>query len=171
MRSSLIEASRIVGNEIEGGLITGAFIRTSASGQRVEMDVNSFRSVDASGKIRVSISQNGKYGVAGTEYFDDHGIFKGGVYGIDDGMYIEAPNYMNFFSPIIAFNGEIRFGNASVKGIQIGSIEGLQAEINALWSALSGKSNLGHSHSVTLPNHNHGSTTLTPSGGGTYTVS
>ncbi|MDH6373518.1 hypothetical protein M2444_005350 [Paenibacillus sp. PastF-3] len=172
MISSLVQASRFVGNEIEGGVITGSFIRTAASGQRVEMDVNSFRSVDASGKIRVSISQNGKYGVAGTEYFDDHEIFKGGVYGIDDGLYIEAPSYMNLYSPIIAFNGEIRFGNASVKGIQIGSIEGLQAEINALWSALSGKSNLGHSHSysVSIPNHNHGNPANVNSGGGTFPV-
>lgn len=47
----------------------------------------------------------------------------------------------------------------------------LQDELDMIWAALAGKSDASHSHSVTLPNHNHGSTTLTPSGGGTFSVS
>ncbi|MFD2413562.1 hypothetical protein, partial [Paenibacillus rhizoplanae] len=45
------------------------------------------------------------------------------------------------------------------------------AELDAIWAALAGKANVSHSHTLTLANHNHGSTTLVPSGGGTFTVS
>lgn len=47
----------------------------------------------------------------------------------------------------------------------------LADELAAIWSELNRKSNIGHTHTVTLQNHNHGSTTLTPSGGGTFPVS
>ncbi|MFF2015012.1 phage tail protein [Paenibacillus sp. NPDC058177] len=142
--SSLIRASRVVGNEIEGGTITGALIRTAPDGQRVELDINSFRSVDSGGKTRVSISQSGKYGVAGTEYFDGAGIYKGGVYGIDDGFYIDAPSYMNLYAPVVAFNGNVRFDNAiSVSGIRIESITGLQSALNGLGEGLTGKASKG----------------------------
>lgn len=141
--SSIMRASRIIGNEIEGGTITGALIRTAASGQRIEMDANSFRSVDNNGRIRVSISQSGKYGVAGTEYFDGAGTYKGGIYGIDDGFYLDAPNYMNLYAPVIAFNGNVRFGNASVEGISMNAITGLQSAINDLGEGLAGKAAKG----------------------------
>lgn len=47
----------------------------------------------------------------------------------------------------------------------------LQDELDAIWAALAGKSDVGHTHSVTIPNHNHGNTANTTSGGGTFTVS
>ncbi|ASA20954.1 phage tail protein [Paenibacillus donghaensis] len=161
----------ISASSFDGGTITGAFIRTAASGQRVEMDYTSFRSVDANNRVRVSISPSGKYGVAGTEYFDGTGLYKGGLYGIDDGLYLDANSFMNLFAPVIAFNGEVRFSGATVTGMSISSVSGLESELDAIWSALSGKSNIGHGHSVTLPNHNHGNPDNLNSGGGTYSVS
>ncbi|MFC6652077.1 hypothetical protein [Paenibacillus rhizoplanae] len=45
------------------------------------------------------------------------------------------------------------------------------AELDAIWSALAGKADASHSHSVTIPNHNHGNPANVNSGGGTFTVS
>lgn len=130
--------------EITGGTITGALLRTARTGQRIEMDANSFRSVDSNNRIRVSISQNGKYGVAGTEYFDGAGTYKGGIYGIDDGFYVDAPNYMNLYAPVIAFNGNVRFDNAtSVSGIRISSVDGLQSVLTNLRSDVDTKATSG----------------------------
>ncbi|MEK3699365.1 phage tail protein [Paenibacillus sp. FSL R10-2199] len=131
------------GGIFSGGTITGALIRTAASGQRVEMDYSSFRSVDGNGRIRVSISPSGKYGVAGTEYFDESGSYKGGVYGIGDGFYIDVPSYMNLYAPIIAMNGNVRFYNASVEGIAMSGIVGLSDQISNLQFNINSKVPIG----------------------------
>lgn len=47
----------------------------------------------------------------------------------------------------------------------------LQSELDALWAALAGKADISHSHSVTIPNHNHGNPDNLNSGGGTFIVS
>ncbi|WP_405113609.1 hypothetical protein MHH28_07645 [Paenibacillus sp. FSL K6-1217] len=47
----------------------------------------------------------------------------------------------------------------------------LQDELDAIWAAIAGKANISHSHSVTIPNHNHGNPDNLNSGGGTFTVS
>lgn len=57
------------------------------------------------------------------------------------------------------------------KVINVETGASLQSEFDALWAAMDTKADVSHTHSVTLPNHNHGSTTLTPSGGGTFSVS
>ncbi|OZQ66553.1 hypothetical protein [Paenibacillus odorifer] len=141
--STVIRASKIIGNEIEGGMITGALIRTSTGGQRVEMDTTGLRAVDAAGKIRVSIAHSGKYGVAGTEYSDGAGVFRGGVYGIDDGLYIESPSYMNLYAPIMAMNGTVRFQNATVEGIKMGAIDGLSSTLSSIRSDVNSKATAG----------------------------
>lgn len=46
----------------------------------------------------------------------------------------------------------------------------LQDELSAIWSALAGKANASHSHTVTLPSHNHGIAGVV-NWGGTFTVS
>lgn len=47
----------------------------------------------------------------------------------------------------------------------------LQSELDAIWAALAGKADISHSHSVTIPNHNHGNPDNLNSGGGTFSVS
>ncbi|KGE20061.1 hypothetical protein [Paenibacillus wynnii] len=47
----------------------------------------------------------------------------------------------------------------------------LQSELDAIWAALAGKASISHSHSVTIPNHNHGNPDNLNSGGGTFIVS
>jgi hypothetical protein len=45
------------------------------------------------------------------------------------------------------------------------------SELDAIWAAIAGKADISHSHSVTIPNHNHGNPDNLNSGGGTYGVS
>ena len=47
----------------------------------------------------------------------------------------------------------------------------LQQELDDLQTQLNNKSNVGHTHSFTLSNHNHGNPDNAPSGGGTFTTS
>lgn len=47
----------------------------------------------------------------------------------------------------------------------------IQSELNALWAAIAGKADISHSHSVSIPNHNHGNPDNATSGGGTFSVS
>lgn len=159
------------GGIFSGGTITGALIRTAASGQRVEMDYSSFRSVDGNNKVRVSISPSGKYGVAGTEYFDGAGIYKGGVYGIEEGLYLDVPNYMNLYAPIIAMNGNVRFYNATVEGISMSGIVGLATQLSTLQSNIDYKVSIGASTASAGP-YNCGipiGTQLAIAGGGYVT--
>ncbi|SLK21734.1 hypothetical protein SAMN06272722_11972, partial [Paenibacillus sp. RU5A] len=64
-------------------------------------------------------------------------------------------------APIVAGPAEFRSTvafNSTVTGLNlsIGNISGLRAELDSIWNSLSGKSPIGHTHSVTLPTHNHG---------------
>jgi hypothetical protein len=47
----------------------------------------------------------------------------------------------------------------------------LQQEFDALWTALNGKADRGHTHTVSVPNHNHGNPANATSGGGAFTTS
>lgn len=47
----------------------------------------------------------------------------------------------------------------------------LQSEFDAIWAAIADKANIVHSHSVTIPDHNHGNPDNLNSGGGTFTTS
>ncbi|WP_018755211.1 phage tail spike protein [Paenibacillus terrigena] len=129
--------------EITGGTITGALIRTAASGQRIELDASGLYAKDSSNRIRVSIAQSGKYGVAGVELSDESGSFRGGVYGVYEGLYLEAPKMMNLYSPRIAMNGFVDFGNASVSGISKSSITGLDTELTSIRLQIDGKASKG----------------------------
>lgn len=52
-----------------------------------------------------------------------------------------------------------------------GTGDTLQSEFNAIWAAIADKADISHSHSVTIPNHNHGNPDNVTSGGGTFSVS
>ncbi|MEK4349671.1 phage tail protein [Paenibacillus sp. FSL R5-0475] len=65
-------------------------------------------------------------------------------------------------------SGSVRLSSWSKLRIDNGTT--LQGEIDALWNAIATKASLSHSHSVTLPSHNHGNPANANSGGGTYSV-
>ncbi len=64
-------------------------------------------------------------------------------------------------------NGKAYVGAIGVPGNRIVTA----SELDAIWMALTGKANTSHSHTVTLPNHNHGNPDNQNSGGGTFGVS
>lgn len=150
--------------EITGGTLTGALIRTAASGQRIEVSSPGLRAVDNVGRTRISISQSGRYGVAGTEYFDDSGVFQGIIAGLDDGFYIEAGQRINLYASVIDFNGgttdfmtNVDF-SSNVDFTFADSVTGLtMSSISGLLSALAGKVPYGTpTTSVSGGAHNHG---------------
>lgn len=186
MFSSVIKASKIIGNEIEGGTITGALIRTAASGRRVELDVQGFRSFDSSGVNRIRINTGSDNGVAAISFFGSGGASageintyqnSGGLSIISNDLIIGSNNTGNPIrlqgAPIIAGPAEFRSSvifNGSITGLKMTDITGLQAELSSIWAALNSKASSSHTHSVTLPTHNHGIAGAS-NWGGTFTTS
>ncbi len=164
---------------IDGGTITGALIRTAASGRRIEQDVAGFRSYDASNRIRIQIATSDDAAAAAIIWRDTNGTSVGEINSYQssgqftiagDNIFIGSNNTNN---PIrlqgaTTFEGRATF-NYGVSGLKldIGDINGLRSEITQLWYVLN-----NHSHKVTTANHNHGNTANQPNtGGGTYTTS
>ncbi|CAM3235008.1 hypothetical protein HP548_01170 [Paenibacillus taichungensis] len=186
MLSSLIQASRIVGNEIEGGTITGALIRTATGGRRVELDVQGFRSYDASGRTRIQIATTEDATAAAIIWRDTNGSSVGEINSyqssgqfsiVGSNMFIGSNSSGNPIrlqgAPIIAGPAEFRSSvlfNGSITGLKITDITGLQAELSSIWAALNSKASSSHTHSVTLPTHNHGIAGAS-NWGGTFTTS
>nr|WP_256989823.1 phage tail protein [Paenibacillus sp. VTT E-133280] len=167
-----IDNSKMYSSEIEGGVITGALIRTANTGARVEMDSRGWRTYDLSNIQRIGIISNSAYGMSAIEFNNSLGNSVATINGGDTvfSIYSKTDMIISAVNRRLSLQGYVDFSSADVEGLGISSITGLQAEIASLWNALNGKASLYHSHSVTLPNHNHGSATLTPSGGGTYSV-
>lgn len=167
--------------EIVGGIITGALIRTAVSGQRIEIQYTGLQAIDSAGRKRISISQSGTYGVAGIEFNDQNGAFRGILAGLDDGFYVQSPNRVNIASNIVHINGvmtdffnSVDFSSASVIGLKISSVDGLLLRLSELQSQIASlRSEFNnHRHSVTTAHHNHGNPDNAPNtGGGTYTTS
>ncbi|WP_449601058.1 phage tail protein [Paenibacillus sp. Marseille-Q9583] len=173
--SSLIRASRIIGNEIEGGIITGAKI--------IGGSITSDTDINVTRDARVG--NNLFLGLAGATNdrrieFVDPSIYEAYIsfaaqprelriraandIRIDSGLDLHLKGMYVLLEP--TFAGAAYVGSASEANRVVTA-----SELDALWSALNGKANFNHSHTLTLQNHNHGSATLVPSGGGTFTVS
>ncbi|MEK4117704.1 phage tail protein [Paenibacillus sp. FSL W8-0919] len=178
---------RITASTFEGGTITGALIRTAAYGRRLEQDANGLRTYDSSGRNRIRINTDSDSGVAAIVFNGTGGGYAGEINAYqNNGLTIYSENLIigsnNTGNPISfqgapTFAGPARFNssvsfNGMVSGIQlsISDIAGLQNTINSLWLAINGKSDKGHTHSVTLPTHNHGNRD-NQNWGGTFTTS
>lgn len=170
--SGFISASSITGTDITGGTITGARIQTSASVYpRVVIDPSAVAFgvyADANSGIQIP-------------------AFDGGVSKI---IFNAGGNQSVLFnSPTSGFIMQ-GYGNATISGsnvhlnpssgyVRIGSwgtlMDGsgttLQDVINSLYQAINAKADRGHTHTVNVPNHNHGNPANATSGGGTFTTS
>ncbi|WP_153979247.1 phage tail protein [Paenibacillus xylanilyticus] len=163
--------------EITGGTLTGALIRTAASGRRVELSASGFRSYDANGTTRVQILTSDNSSAAAIVLRDASGTSVGELNSYaNNGTLTMYGNSIvigsnNTANPI-RLQGAVTFGG-SVSGLnlQIANVSGLQSELQALWIAVNGKAPSGHTHTVSVPNHNHGNPDNATSGGGTFTTS
>ncbi|MEK4061680.1 MULTISPECIES: hypothetical protein [unclassified Paenibacillus] len=170
--STVIRASRIIGNEIEGGTITGTKIQTSDSVYpRVVIDPAS---------VAFGVYSSPNDGILIPAYED----------GVSKIRFLANGNESTIYNSPGVGLAISAFGNATITGSNIdlqptsgrvrlsswdkiadASGTTLQSELNALWSAIAGKASASHSHTVTIPSHNHGNPANANSGGGTFTAS
>ncbi|MEI2280683.1 phage tail protein [Paenibacillus polysaccharolyticus] len=164
--------------EITGGTLTGALIRTARSGRRVELDAQGLRSYDTAGTNRIRINTGSDNGIAAISFYGSGGAVAGEINAYQNSgqltifsndVWIGSNNTANpiRLQGVVTFGGAVNFPN----GIEIGQVNGLQSQINALWNAVNAKSPSGHTHTVSVPNHNHGNPDNQTSGGGTFTTS
>nr|WP_154957423.1 phage tail spike protein [Paenibacillus xylanexedens] len=182
--SGSITASTVTGTNINGGTITGALIRTAASGRRIEQDSVGFRSYDAGNRVRIQIATTDDAAAAAIIWRDADGTSVGeinsysnsGVLTMYGNSIIIGSN--NTGNPIrlqgaTTFGGAVIFSNSNILGLNISNISGLQAQLTSLQSQISSLSSIFnfHTHNVTTSNHNHGNSANLPgTGGGTFTT-
>ncbi|MDT3426059.1 phage minor structural protein [Paenibacillus forsythiae] len=157
-----IEVSEVFDSDFHAGTITGSWIRTSDPGIFPYAEM---KSEDDTFSVWASLGRGIQIGAfrSGGSYMD-----------FVDGERIATVNFdyaagLTISSPTdIELRGDVylpwwRFYNISTG-------QTLQDAIDALWTALAGKANASHSHSVTISDHNHGNLANSTSGGGTFTV-
>jgi hypothetical protein len=172
----------------DGGIITGALIRTAASGRRIEQDYSGLRTYDSSGRNRIRINTDSDSGVAAIVFNGTGGGYAGeinayqnnGLTLYSDNLIIGSNNTGNPISfqgaPTFAgparFNSSVSF-NGSVSGLQvsIANVIGLQSTLDSLWAAVNSKASASHTHTVYLPSHNHGNAANQNWGDRTFTTS
>lgn len=177
--------------EITGGTVTGALIRTAASGRRMEMDANGMRTYDGGGRNRILINTGSDSGVSAISFYGSGGGYVGEInsYSSSGTLTINGSDIMigsNDTSSPIRMNGSARFsgpttfnssvqfnGDVSGLSLEIKNIRGLGAQLSSLQSQIDSlrSAHNNHRHSVSVPNHNHGNPQNANSGGGTFTSS
>lgn len=165
-------SGRISASTITGGTITGAKIQTSDSVYpRVVIDPTSVAFgvyADPNNGIQIPAYDNGVSKIIFNANGNQSVIFNSPTSGFIMQGYgnatISGSNvYLNPSS------GYVRIGSWGT--LMNGSGTTLQDVINALYQAIDAKADRGHTHTVSVPNHNHGNPANATSGGGTFTTS
>lgn len=165
-------SGRISASTITGGTITGAKIQTSDSVYpRVVIDPTSVAFgvyADPNNGIQIPAFDGGISKIIFNANGNQSVLFNSPTSGFIMQGYgnatISGSNvYLNPSS------GYVRIGSWGT--LMNGSGTTLQDVINALYQAIDAKADRGHTHSVTVPNHNHGNPANATSGGGTFTTS
>jgi phage minor structural protein len=172
-RGGTFEGSIYASGEIIGGIITGAKIRTSTSGKypRVEIDPST---------IAFGIYSDENSGIFIPAY--DGGVSKiifNASVGVQSTIYNSPSSGLIIGgSPNVTLAGtNINLAPSSNGHVTIAGwgrlyngATTLADELAAIWTALAGKSNANHSHTVNLGTHNHGIAGAV-NWGGTFSVS
>lgn len=122
--------------EITGGTITGALIRTSLSGARVEVDRQGWRTYDSSGRQRISISANDSFGMNAILFNGTSG--GGGYVNGGDSLFTVQANGNMFLAALgtIYTQGNLDFTSSNVSGIRINSVTDLSSKLSSLDSSI-----------------------------------
>lgn len=167
--ASVITGGQINGTNITGADILGSKIRTAVSGDRIELDRDGFVFYDSGNARRVTLGTNQVAGISGHTYYNSSGQSQGLVYANPNEMHVMGTSNLRLgaLSGTVTLQGPVQF-TSSVMGLNlsISQISGLQSELNYLRNRLD-----NHTHTVSVPNHNHGNTANQTSGGGTFTTS
>lgn len=150
--ASIINGGQINGTSITGADILGSKIRTAAYGDRIELDPNGFVFYDSGNSRRVTLGTNQVAGISGHTYYNSSGQSQGLIYAASNELHVIGNQSLLLAANggSITLQGPVYF-TSSVTGISISSISGLQAAIDSIWNYI-----YNHTHSVTLPPHNHG---------------
>lgn len=129
--ASTIRGSKLIGNEIEGGIITGALFRTAKEGRRIEINSNGLTAYNSRGGESISL---GQYNDGAALLFMDNGSPRGSAYGDSDGFHLGnmAGVYIKSTDDMVYFDGEVDFSNATVSGLKISAVEGVQNKLTSL---------------------------------------
>ncbi|WP_110930597.1 hypothetical protein [Paenibacillus bouchesdurhonensis] len=151
-----IENSSMQSSNITGGTITGALIRTAASGARVEMDSRGWRTYDQNNRERISINSNDTYGMSAISFAKSSGGSSGYINGGDSIFQITSLSDMMFaaVNGWIYFQGNLDFSRANnISGLSASKIEGLSGLLsNKVSRGESTSSSTGGSHNHGFPN-------------------
>ncbi|MNV43556.1 hypothetical protein D3C71_1352710 [compost metagenome] len=175
--TGLVENSKMTSSDIVGGTITGALIRTSTSGARVEMDAKGWRTYDSSGRERISINANDQFGMNAISFAKSDGSGAGTINGGDTvfqmysfgDMLLAALNGGRLF--LGSGGGFVDFSGATVLGLTIDSVSNLRSTISAIQSSTANSATKGTSTGSAGP-YNCGipiGTKLATDSGGYYT--
>lgn len=179
------------GGIFSGGTITGAAIQTATTTRKIILDADGLRSFDGNSTRRVSIDTDDQFYSHELRFYGESGGKSGVVSGSDGWLNVAATGASS--SLVLAGHYVVLGGDAEVndfpitQGIAVGAdvetfdfsgvqvvgltaLDDLTAQVAALWSALDGKASVSHTHSVTIPDHNHGNPDNLNSGGGTFGV-
>ncbi|MCP3806403.1 phage tail protein [Paenibacillus sp. Lou8.1] len=131
VNASTIRGSKLIGNEIEGGIITGALFRTAKEGRRIEINSNGLTAYNSRGGESISL---GQYNDGAALLFMDNGSPRGSAYGDSDGFHLGnmAGVYIKSTDDMVYFDGEVDFSNATVSGLKISAVEGVQNKLTSL---------------------------------------
>lgn len=149
---------------IESIEIYGSYIATSnGSYPRAEMSVTEhlFAALtDANNHIKIRTDISGSPG----QRFTGSGSVLGSLTTYLGYWELWAPAILALTAPKVQFSSWYNLYNDD-------KVTTLGDELDNIWEAINNKADIGHTHSVTISNHNHGNPDNLNSGGGTFTVS
>lgn len=128
-----IDASIVRGTDVIGGKVTGALIQTAASGKRIEMDVDGFRSFDSGGVRRISIDSTTGTDYSSLDFFDRDGSQVGQMYTQSGSLILRALRDME----IVSFGTTTLSGRYNVSGTDFIGLD--TSKIQGLGTLLAGK--------------------------------
>ncbi|GFN32610.1 phage tail spike protein [Paenibacillus xylaniclasticus] len=196
-----INGANFSSGAITGGTITGSTIMTSSSTNQIILNSNGLSSIyNGVKRISIEQAGSSAFqqmrfydafgrlagGISGSNGSDSN---PWGLPQINFGIAeIGSSNVLAIAATRIVFDPThttmIDFQGTPVSNLYIPreNVTGLESYLNSrfasintalgdLWAALAGKASIYHTHSVTIPNHNHGNSANLNSGGGTFTVS
>ncbi|MNW40126.1 Fibronectin type III protein [compost metagenome] len=128
---------------INGGTITGAWIRTAESGRRIEIDYRGWRSYDDSNVERISINYNNNAGMGGISFFNSSRSLMGELYASGGSFSLigQSDMLIRSMGGWLSMQGSIDFSSANVSGLSISQISGLSNRLSQVESSVSGKAN------------------------------
>ncbi|MFD1268850.1 hypothetical protein ACFQ3Y_15705, partial [Paenibacillus motobuensis] len=126
-----------------GGTITGALLRTAASGDRIEINSAGLKAFDSSGYERISIAQANTGGGMGSINFKTDGRLTGYIASgsglvqlVSDGRLFIASLDSNIqIQGSTYFQNKVQF-SGGVSGISISSVDELQTQLNTIYAIL-----------------------------------